>query len=112
MALNSSLLVTITQAIRVNLLARATIAFALPLRITSALNQRLSASVRSGVYFETDLAPWINKALNSLLPFLVIRPNLGLPPELACRGTKPHKQIIVFHLKIVFPYRPDLKKQQ
>jgi len=56
-ALNSSPVVTMTQAIRVSLLARVTIAFAFPLRITSALNQRLSASVLSGVYFETALAP-------------------------------------------------------
>ena len=57
LALNSSFVVTITQAIRISLFARATIAFVLPLLNASALNHRLNASVRSGVYLETDLAP-------------------------------------------------------
>ncbi len=41
-------------------------------------------------YLETDLAPCISNALNSLLPFLVIFPSFVFPPEPNCLGTKPH----------------------
>jgi hypothetical protein len=44
--------------------------------------RRDNASVLSGVSFETDLAPWISNALNSLLPFLVILSSFVFPPEL------------------------------
>lgn len=77
--------------IRVSLFARATVVFRKPRWASSFFNQRPRLSSRFFTQRITDRAPWMTNVLRLRLPFFVTEDNLCFPPELCCRGTRPHQ---------------------
>lgn len=78
------------QMIRVSLFARATVVFRNPLRASSLFSHRPKLSSRFFMQRITDRAPWMINVLRLRLPFFVTEDNICFPPELCCRGTRPH----------------------
>ncbi len=89
--LKSTLSARTRQMIRVSLFTRATVVFRKPRRASSLFSQRPRWSSRFFTQRITDRTPWMTNVLSLRLPFFVTEHNLCFPPELYCRGTRPHQ---------------------
>src|SRR5271155_1540061 len=97
---NASPVVMIAQTIRASLLANATATTLGGLRALSAASQSHNAPLRFGAPRKTEMAPNTRSRRIYRLPYLVIDPNLSLPPVEFCLGVAPSQAA---------KSRPDLK---